>query len=66
MNAILQSFLCGLSFSVGLIGGVVAVLAFKSPGKKSLEHYNEKTVELLRERNRINERIANALEGGSK
>jgi hypothetical protein len=52
---ILESIANGAAFSVGLCGGIAIIMVFHWPTRT-------KTVELMEERNKTDERIANALE----
>ena len=62
MNHILESLISGAALSVGLCGGIAIIMAFCGPARSKSDEYNRRTVELLEERNKTDERIASALE----
>ena len=59
---ILESLINGAAFSVGLCGGISIIMVFRGPTRSKLDEYNRRTVELMEERNKTDERIASALE----
>ena len=65
MNTVLVAFVSGIAFGTGVLVTLIAYLMLRTKDTSSAE-YNRRTVELLEERNKIDERIAVALERGAK